>query len=571
MCPFPAASDQRTADTSPRPIRAVTSVISAGTFSRTVPLSTNIALVQYWLLHQLYQRARSHGRCLCLPTLPSSNTGCHTSYISGHVLTDGASVYQHCPRPILAVTSVISVGTFSRTVPLSTSIALVQYWLLHQLYQRARSHGGASVYQHCHRPILAVTPVISAGTFSRTVPLSTNIALVQYWLLHQLYQWARSHGRCLCLPTLPSSNTGYYISYISGHVLTDGASVYQHCPRPILAVTSVISAGTFSRTVPLSTNIALVQYWLLHQLYQRARSHGRCLCLPTLPSSNTGYYISYISGHVLTDGASVYQHCPRPILAVKSVISAGTFSRTVPLSTNIALVQYWLLHQLYQRARSHGRCLCLPTLPSSNTGCYISYISGHVLTDGASVYQHCSRPILAVTSVISAGTFSRRGLCLPTLPSSNTGCYISYISGHVLTDGASVYQHCPRPILAVTSVISAGTFSRTVPLSTNIALVQYWLLHQLYQRARSHGRCLCLPTLPSSNTGCYISYISGHVLTDGASVYQHYSPQSQIFPLALQPYTKYIPYFWVGPLLLQLCDCSGCLFGIGYTVWTVGM
>ena len=67
------------------------------------------------------------------------------------------------------------------------------------------------------------------------------------------------------------------------------------------------------------------------------------------------------------------------------------------------------------------------------------------------------------------------------------------------------------------------------------------------------------------------TYISGYVLTDGASAYHRCtasSPQSHIFPLDLQHCQR---YFWVGPLLLQLGDCSGCLFGRGYTVWTVGI
>ena len=69
---------------------------------------------------------------------------------------------------------------------------------------------------------------------------------------------------------------------------------------------------------------------------------------------------------------------------------------------------------------------------------------------------------------------------------------------------------------------------------------------QLYHRACSHGRCVSLP----SSSGLLASI--------------------QIFPLALYSTVKEcIPYFSVGPLLLQLGDCSGCLFGRGYTEFTL--
>ena len=87
-------------------------------------------------------------------------------------------------------------------------------------------------------------------------------------------------------------------------------------------------------------------------------------------------------------------------------------------------------------------------------------------------------------------------------------------------------------------------------------------------------------TLPSSNTGCYISYISGHVLADGASADQHCevrSPQSQIFSLALQHIQRMRSILLDRPIptaasvvvaLLQILHCLDCRNVVrGSRVW----
>ena len=73
--------------------------------------------------------------------------------------------------------------------------------------------------------------------------------------------------------------------------------------------------------------------------------------------------------------------------------------------------------------------------------------------------------------------------------------------------------------------------------------------------------------LQSSNTGlaCQLyQWVRSH------STIQWLAPSIQISPLALQ-HCQIMHSILLHWLLLQQGDCSVCLFGRGYTVWTIGM